>query len=1023
MICGLSCITILTLHSSAMLNPEQSPFCISGSNTNVNLPIRINQTNPILIELLRVDLDTNCNETITINAREVSRLKRQADKEHAKNDRISPRTLQYMVKETGLYRLQRVVDESKLEVQKRISDTLVVTCPSAMVKPVPQDKCKGALSDFYLEVEATPPLKVKYSKTVNRDDHGNVVLSIHPESLVSPLARQRSSGALISLESLADVDVSWARTQSIEIPLNESLGVSGGWQYMIDEVRDALGNVANYSHLRTLEQHQQKTLKGRQFEQHFQVHERPRAALREYDSQHPIKAEKGKAKSMPVKFSSTGSGKAEDTPYTLSYLFTPQEDILPDQKHSNVAVLKEVLVRDPNQGLEVREPGLYTLHSISTDFCDGEIMEPSSCLLMNPPEPDLAISAENIPDKCAGNSIGLLVDLDLVGTPPFHISYNIRQRGASVVPKVYEVDRLHTQLELKPKQAGHYVYEFNSISDAVYGTPRSLAHRNMVLEQDVKPPAAARILDAQPIRKACIGEPVTFAIQIMGEPPYKIDYELVHRGRRQKHTANDIVESIHMITTDPLTDGGEYTLALTSITDRSGCKIFLKAEAKVDVGLQRPRAGFGQLEGKRSILALEAREINIPLRLQGEAPWTVTYRNNDGVQVHPTQITLRNSNDYVRVTAEGTYEILDVHDVSCPGSVDSASAQFSVRWIPRPSIRIAESPLVERIGERYVKKEVCEGDEDVTEISFTGTPPFNVEYEQRHKPDHGSSSMSQKRFNVGLNTGTLRMETSEAGLYEYKFSKLGDASYNHDHRRFSPLQIQQRVHQRPSASFTEAGKNYKYCQEEAGDEVVPIGLTGLPPFHLELEIKHHTNAKPEIINVPNVESNHYRLQIPLKFLTLGTHSLTIRKVQDSRGCQRKMDFNAPHVQVSVADIPSIFPLEDQIDYCVGDRISFTLSGTPPFNVFYTFQDRERKASVSSTEFRRIAEKPGTFAVTALSDQRSTDACKARTKITKIIHEMPSVRVSKGRTATVDIHEGGEAEILFEFGGTPPFHFT
>ena len=1007
-----------------MLNPEQIPFCIGGSNTNVNLPIRINQTNPILIELLRVDLDTNRNETITINAREANRLKRQADKEHTKNDRMSPRVLQYTVKETGLYRLQRVVDESKLEVQKRVSDTLVVGCPSAMVKPAPQDKCKGALSDFYLQVYATPPLKVKYSKTVNRDDHGNVVLSIHPESLVSPLARQRNSGALVSLESLADVDVSWARTQSIEIPLNESLGVSGGWQYMIDEVQDALGNVANYSNLRTLEQHHQRTLKSRQLEQHFQVHERPRAALREYDSQHSVKVEKGKAKSLPVKFSSTGSAKAEDTPYILSYLFTPQEDILRDQKHSNAAILKEVLVRDPNQGLEVREPGLYTLHSVSTEFCEGEIMEPSSCLLMNPPEPDLAISAENIPDKCAGNSIGLLVDLDLVGTPPFHISYNIRQRGASVVPKVFEVDRLHTQLELKPKQAGHYVYEFNSISDAVYGTPKSLAHRNMVLEQDVKPPAAARILDAQPMRKACIEEPVTFAIQIMGEAPYKIDYELVHRGRRQKHTVNDIVESIHMITTDPLTDGGEYTLALTSITDRSGCKIFLKAEAKVDVGLQRPRAGFGQLEGKRSILALEAREISIPLRLQGEAPWTVTYRNNDNVQGHPIQTTLRNSNDYIGVTAEGTYEILDVHDLSCPGSVDSASAKFTVRWIPRPSIRVAESPLVERVGDRYVKKEVCEGDEDVTEISFTGTPPFNVEYEQRHRPDHGSSSMSQKKLNVGLHTGSLRMETSEAGLYEYKFSKLGDTSYNHDHRRFSPLFVEQRVRQRPSASFTEAGKIYKYCQEEeSGDEVVPIVLTGLPPFHLELEIKHHTNTKPEIINVPNVESHHYKLQIPHRFLTLGTHSLTIRKVQDSRSCQRKMDFKAPHVQISVAEIPSIFPLEDQIDYCVGDRISFTLSGTPPFNVFYTFQDRERKASVSSTEFRRIAEKPGTFAVTAVSDQRSTDACKARTGIRKIIHEMPSVRVSKGRIATVDIHEGGEAEILFEFGGTPPFHFT
>ena len=136
-----------------------------------------------------------------------------------------------------------------------------------------------------------------------------------------------------------------------------------------------------------------------------------------------------------------------------------------------------------------------------------------------------------------------------------------------------------------------------------------------------------------------------------------------------------------------------------------------------------------------------------------------------------------------------------------------------------------------------------------------------------------------------------------------------------------------------------------------------------------------------------------------------------------------MDFDAPHVQVSVADVPVITPLEANIDFCVGDRISYSLSGTPPFNIFYKFQGFDRKATVSTTTFRRIAEKPGEFEITGISDQRSTDACMVRTSITKEIHEMPSVKISKGKTVTIDIHEGGEVEISFEFGGTPPFEFT
>ena len=1007
-----------------MLNPNQNSFCIGHLEPVVELPIRINQTNPISIELLRLDLDTNANETIVLTAKEIRKLKRQADKSFSKSDRTSPRVLHYPVKETGLYRLEKVLDESKLEVQRRLSDTLVVECPRAMVKTTNQDKCKGDLSDFYLQVKATPPLKIKYSKTVNRNDRDRVLLSIQPENLVSPLVRQRSSGTLVSLGSPADMDISWARAQVIDIPLNESLGVSGSWQYLIDEVQDACGNVANYSDIRSLQSSPQKVLKGQELEQHFSVHERPRIALREYDSQHPIKVKKGSSKILPIDLSSTGTGKLEDGPYTLSYLFTPEGELLPDQKHSTSATLKEAIVLDKNRGLEICEPGLYTLQSVRTKFCAGEIMEPSSCLLLNPPEPGLAISAETIPDKCAGSSIGLLVDLDLSGTPPFQIHYSIRQPGGGVTPKFEIIERLHTQLELKPLHAGHYTYQFSSISDAVYDDPRSLKDRNLILEQDVRPPAAARILDAQPKRRACIEEPVAFAIQILGEPPYIVDYEFVHRGRREKHTVADIQDNIYRLTTEPLREGGEYTLALISITDRSGCRVSLKEEAKVDVGLQRPRAAFGHLEGKRSIQALEAKDIHLPLRLQGESPWTIAYRNRDDATAQLIEKSLHDSNDYIEATAEGTYEIVDVRDAHCPGTVDMSSHQFSVSWIPRPSIEITESPLVKYNRGTYVKKEVCEGDEDVTEISFTGTAPFNVEYEQRHKPDRGPQSMSSKKFSAGLNMASLRMETSEAGTYEYNFSKLGDISYNHDPRKFTPLVVQQLVHPKPSARFVEAGKTYKYCQEEdASDEVVPISLIGLAPFHLEFEIKQYAKSKPESINVPNVETNRYNLHIPHRVLALGTHSVAIRKVQDSRGCQRTMDLNAPQVQVSVADIPSISPLEDQHDYCVGDRIAYTLSGTPPFSVFYTFQDQERKASISSTEFKRIADKPGVFVVTAVSDQRSTDVCKAKTKITKVIHEMPSVRVSKGRTATVDIHEGGVAEILFEFGGRPPFHFT
>lgn len=167
---------------SAMLNPNQTAYCIDAFTTSVNLPIRINQTNPTLIELLRIDLETNSNETVTIYTKEIQRLKKQAEKQLFSRSPTSPRYLQYPIKQTGLYRLQRVVDESKLEVQRRLSDTLVVRCPSAHMRVVPENKCVGDLSDFYMQVDATPPIHIKYSKLVNSQESGHAVLTVPPKA-------------------------------------------------------------------------------------------------------------------------------------------------------------------------------------------------------------------------------------------------------------------------------------------------------------------------------------------------------------------------------------------------------------------------------------------------------------------------------------------------------------------------------------------------------------------------------------------------------------------------------------------------------------------------------------------------------------------------------------------------------------------------------------------------------------------------------------------------------------------------
>ncbi|TVY80855.1 Nucleoporin [Lachnellula suecica] len=997
--------TLFDREISVTMNPDSLPFCIDIAHPTVSIPMRFNQTKPQHVEILRLDFDTNSNETITLSSRELR---------HSTPEEDGVIVIKYSAKKPGLYRLQKVVDKTKLEVQRRMSDTLVVACPKGAIKSTASNKCLGDLSDLIMEIEGTAPLKVVYSRTANSEQSVHHFQSIQPENFASPLLGSTQASTLVKLGSQ---DVSWARTQRISVPLNESMVPGGRWLYSIDEIHDATGNVANFSSGGDDGEHNYP--KGAHLEQDFAVHERPVTRLTGCDSRNPLMVASGRPVQLPAQYMSPGRT-PDDTSHTLTWKFSPLDTLTKTGDHGDHVLVEEFLAKTAHNTPTIREPGLYTLTSVKSKFCDGEIKEPASCLLINPPEPQLSITAENINDKCAGKPIGLLVDLDLIGTPPFTVRYDIISKSGSHSEYV-KVKTSRHQLELKPIAAGHYKYHFTSLDDDVYKA-QALSGSEFVLEQDVKPPAYASLRTPPGAIDACIEEPVEMNVNLSGEKPFTLEYEIVHDGKRKKQKVKDIETDTFKITTGPLLFGGEYSLALTSVQDTTGCKIFLNSEVKFNVRRQRPKVSFGHLEGKHNTVEVEGRLVKLPLRLTGRPPWTVKYTNLDDPQGKPMEKTAKSTNNFITVSQRGTYEIIDVADDQCPGTVDPKASKFAVDWLSRPEIKVANTAVLVPDGKKWLKHEVCEGDIDAVEVHLSGTSPYNVKYQVRHKPEHGSSSLINKEFEAALGQATISMDTSKAGTYEYKFSELSDALYDHDSKKFTPLVLEQKVNRKPSAHFVKPGQSYKYCKEEvSGDEIIPIRLEGVPPFHLEIDIKHQSTSRPETVTVANVESNRYDFRIPHKVLSLGIHQVSVRKVRDSRGCQQKTEYGAPHVQVQVYDIPTIYPLESRTDYCVGERISYTLSGAAPFEIFYTFEGVQRKAKSPNTAFRRIAEKPGNFTITAVSDKASE--CKAQTKISKIIHEMPSVKISKGRQLEVDIHEGGEAEILFEFWGTPPFEFT
>jgi nucleoporin POM152 len=196
-----------------------------------------------------------------------------------------------------------------------------------------------------------------------------------------------------------------------------------------------------------------------------------------------------------------------------------------------------------------------------------------------------------------------------------------------------------------------------------------------------------------------------------------------------------------------------------------------------------------------------------------------------------------NPNTHLPVNEVGTYHIEEVRDSGCPGIVNPPNDKFTVTMIERPKVRLPPSSAITQQGDIFVRKEVCEGDEDAVELAFVGQPPFTVDYERIYRPEGAPKrhiETSDDRLIAGLSTASVRLETSKAGVHEYRFNRLADGLYDDPRDRNMPnrITLQQTVFPRPSITFLNPKKVYKYCLDSAAgeDSIIPIQFTGVCEF-------------------------------------------------------------------------------------------------------------------------------------------------------------------------------------------------
>lgn len=1040
--------------NTALLNPLHESFCLpidTSSNLYpsdlnvVKIPIKINSTESISsIQLEYRDLYTNAISLKNFTSKDFEIITELPSHWKESGEIIDSNTIRYLnlkLNDIGFYQVKKITDKKGLNLKIYQSHLILPHCPIASIVQNNQntnlDKCIGDMDEVSFEVHGIPPLKLFYSKIINGRVHEFNDKNLQPEYFESPL--QSSTKKKYTIFNKEDIeDLKWARSYPVDINLNTITSNDGVYTYKIDKVVDALDNVIDFTKI------DDDSIKAKyDLISTFNVHNIPKASLDErFNPQSQTK------KNIIINLENINHWE-NDTPFKVSLSFIDSNGKI-SEKNIEMNSLSEEIVAEL--------PGTYQLNSVDSNFCSGTIIGKSSVLITKPIPPHLAVKSSAITDACVG-PIGLDFDLTFTGIPPFHYMVKIYKFDKdSDNRKLYDTKRMtskgaRNQFKYLPTVEGNYEIVFDHLTNDIFTDPIPLTpsdNYNFQTSMRVKPSAMIRARNH--LKSLCLGDKTKIPITFNGEAPFTLQYDIIETSsnKRKSYTEKKIMSNEFLIETPDFTVGGDYILSLVSVKDSSKCLVSLsEPDARINVRRDIPAASFNFIENANESQIKQGGMAEIPIRLTGEAPFSVKYEhfdlNGNHLGIYETKFH-SNYKQVLSVSKEGLYQLKEMRDSSCNGKVENVESQFKVTYLSRPYFSIQENPnskvfkLTESV---FTREAVCQNYETAIDLSLSGSPPFILTYELTSP--HGQTSI--KTMQITTKYASLQLPNRESGEYVATIKSIYDANYGEEDFKFidtsnEEIIIKQTVNSIPQIIFADKGKTLRTCSinvDQQGEKksafLKPIKLKqlrGEGPFTITFSIYHESTSRTDHVTLDNVDVNNFPYYRLYEGLKLGKHVITVESIIDANGCEN--DFANSHdnsIYISITDVPKIHLLDANADYCVGDYVSYQLNGVPPFNIRYDFNGVELQSQERSTQFVRVASEPGVISINSIQDSISQCVVnftlpsmeQEHKRLSLTIHQIPSVTVSQGNYVVEDIHEGDQAEVVFTFEGTPPFSLT
>lgn len=717
-------------------------------------------------------------------------------------------------------------------------------------------------------------------------------------------------------------------------------------------------------------------------------------------------------------------------------------------------------------GFTITQAGTYRIVNSSTKFCPATIGDRNTVDIRTAKVPLVDLRAEPIYDKCVGVT-GYRFDFEFEGKPPFTLQYRVYEVTSTGIKRPVYNDRgllasnikvmnKNSHFEYHPPREGNFLIVFNNLRDAIYAKkPITLNETEYSYQTHFNQKSSVKVVNIpdtpQRFISACKNEPVEFPLQFEGHEPFSFKYEIVNvkSGSVLILDSKKGISKDYLIKTPQIKKGGEYILKLSDLKDGLGCDVECLDKNPLVIKAREAIASidFGMQKDKNVVTIVEGDYYNIPLSthnsigksLKDLVEYSITNLYNDSISRRVRQT----DTDNLKAYEEGVYTLLSYSNDGCKGQV-SSSKQVIIKYHDKPKLFIMPNMHEDTKYEMELGS-VCQEARKSVDIEMVGVKPFVIEYNIQ-LPD---GRLESRSMTLSDNKVTIELPTMLSGKYEHHFMNIYDKLYTKERLSrlrgdsYKPQSISYEVKPKPDIRFDRKDRFIQLCetalkQDSSKYHEIPIKLRGEYPFNLNASITDQKSGRTERIVVNNVLGPKLKLNeiyVPLRkvylheYLKTGDYLITFDELQDGNGCFKKGFSELESWVLLITEVPKITKTSATNEYCVGDHITYELSGISPFNVFYEFNGKYQKAELPHT-FRRLATKPGDLYILALLDSSSNKCLVNYTQEPMIIDELkatvydlPSVEINKGDYIVEDIHEGDQSEIIFLFTGTPPFKLT